>query len=397
MRLVLLHILFFLFNTSVFSQSYLSRAKEIRNLEHAQAFTDSVPQVILGFMHDKMGNPDYDAIKKELEPGTSFESGGYHVVVVKAGKKNLYRFRLITMSRLNNPEAEAQIETVLKELKRGSSFETLFETYAENIGPESPAYGDVGWVDIDFFVDSFKSKIVGKKKGDQFIASDPTSGWYNVVDMTHNPQAEKGHFVLLIPNTNTSSYFNTINHHKNIGKLTSSQQMRDYAGKHPVDVQLELLNEASNPQIYAELQEQLKSKGSKSKNWIVNNERAYQFISDTSVQLLSLQYIYLNGSELSREQRSAAIHDIYDQFYANVPFDSIVQQYWPDNNGLSTLQNIESGLLADDLVEKVKTTTVGQLFVARVGQSYFLGVPIEKPKQRESYLVISYPKPSSDE
>ncbi|PWL27657.1 MAG: hypothetical protein DCO96_10145 [Fluviicola sp. XM-24bin1] len=392
MRLFIVHILFVLLAKASFGQDYLSEAKQIRDIEQAQAFADSLPQVVLGFLHDKMVNEDYQSRKDKLKPGDSFESGSYHVVTIDKGSKEIYRFRLLTMSAQNTPGARGQINRIYQELEAGAEYEELFTKYAQNSGPDKEVYGDVGWVDLDYFVDSFQDAVRGKKKGEQFVAGDDQIGWYNIVDMTHNPTKMKGHFVLLIPNTSPTSYFDSIDHEKSISKLKSTEDLRAFAEKYPGDVQLEILNKASNPELFEEMK-RLRAEGNKKTDDIISSDyRSYKFVIDTTVQLFSFQYVYLDGSKMTREERTESIHDIYDQFYANVPFDSIVEQYWPDHNGMSILRNIESGLLADDLVEKVKSTTVGQLFVARVGQSYFLGVPLEKPKQLESILVISYPK-----
>lgn len=391
MQRLLLHILFLLLVISSNAQDHLTRAKEIHNREQAQSFADSIPQVVFGFLHDKMPNDDYQSRKSDLKPGDSYESGAYHVVVVEEGSKELYRFRLITMTNQKYPNAKDEVKKVFMELNNGTSFEELYQNYAENKGPTANDYGDVGWVDLDVFVDSFRDAVIGRSKGDQFMAGDHASGWYNIVEMTHNPKATKGHFVLLIPKSNPNNYFEAIDHKKNISKLNTKEELRNYVLKYPGDVQLELVNNTSQRELFEEFQKEreLNKEGTVE---LSSDQRWYQFIEDTSVQLVSIQYVYLDGSKMSRDERSEAIHDIYDQFNANVPFDSIVDQYWPNNNGLSILRNIESGLLAEDLVEKVRTTTVGQLFVARVGQSYFLGVPLEKPKQLKSMLVISYPK-----
>ena len=391
MRLLYLHILFLFLATGTYAQDYLSRAKEIRNIDEARLFADSLPQVVLGFMHDKMLNVDYQSRKDELKPGDTYESGSYHVVTIDEGAKEIYRFRLLTISNQNSPNAKDEIKRVFEKLNEGSSYKDLFEQYAQNSGPDTDALGDVGWIDLDYFVDSFQAAVKGKKKGDRFIAGDDATGWYNIVDMTHNSKKMKGHYVLLIPNSNPNNYFSNIDHEKNISKLKSSEDLREYVNKYPGDVQLELLNNTSKRDLFLRFKEE-QEQDKKNATIIPGDQRAYKFIKDTSVQLLSIQYVYLDGSSISRDERSEAIHDIYDQFHANVPFDSIVEQYWPNHNGLSILRNIESGLLADDLVEKVHSTTVGQLFVARVGQSYFLGVPLEKPKQLKSTLVISYPK-----
>lgn len=395
MRLLYVHILFLFLASGSYAQDYLSRAKEIRDIDQAQMFADSLPQVVFGFLHDRMNNEDYQSRKDDLNPGDSYESGSYHVVTIAEGSKEIYRFRLLTMTNKNSPHAKGEIKRVYEKLKDGDKFEDLFTQYAQNGGPDKEVYGDVGWVDLDFFVDNFQSAVRDKKKGDQFVAGDDETGWYNIVDMTHNPKKMKGHFVLLIPNANPNNYFNNVDHKKNISRLNTKEEYRAYVNKHPGDVQLELLNKTSNRQLFDEFKVLLEDKKEKDLE-ISKDQRVYQYISDTSVQLMSIQYVYLDGSKITREERSEAIHDIYDQFNANVPFDSIVEQYWPDHNGLSILRNIESGLLADDLVEKVKTTTVGQLFVARVGQSYFLGIPLEKPKQLESMLVISYPKQNEE-
>ena len=103
MRLLYLHILFLFLATGTYAQDYLSRAKEIRNIDEARLFADSLPQVVLGFMHDKMLNVDYQSRKDELKPGDTYESGSYHVVTIDEGAKEIYRFRLLTISNQNSP------------------------------------------------------------------------------------------------------------------------------------------------------------------------------------------------------------------------------------------------------------------------------------------------------
>jgi hypothetical protein len=391
MRVIFVYILFLLTTTSLFAQDYLARAKEIRDVKQAALFADSLPQVVLGFMHDDMNNDDYQSRKENLKPGDAFKSGSYQVINIAEGTKDIYRFRLLTLTEQRFPDAENQVEKLLQEINNGASYEDTFEEYAENNGPDAQAFGDVGWVDLDYFVESFKTTVEKRNKGDRFIAGDTGSGWFNIVEMTHKPKKKKGHFVLLIPDANPDPFFQNINHQKNIAKLSGKQELRRYAQKHPGDVTVQLLNEASNQELFDAFVEQSVMVSKEEAGVITKDRTSYCFVADTSVELFSIQYIYLNGSEMSRETRSEAIHDIYDQYYANVPFDSIVEQYWPDNKGLSQLHNIEGALLADDLVEKVRATTVGQLFVARVGQSYFLGVPLEKPKKVKAILVLSYP------
>ncbi|XOV68654.1 MAG: peptidylprolyl isomerase [Fluviicola sp.] len=396
MRFVFLHILFLFIASGSYAQDYLSKAKEIRNIEQAQLFADSLPQVVFGFLHDKMPNEDYQSRKDNLKPGDSYVSDSYHVVVVAEGAKEIYRFRLLTMTTRNTPNAKEEIRDVFEQLNAGTSFEDLFERHAQNSGPDKEVFGDAGWVDLDFFVEPFQKAVRGKSKGDQFIAGDEKSGWFNIVDMTHKPKKIKGHYVLLIPKANPNDYFSNVNHHKNISKLKSPEEMRRYAKKYPGDVMLELLYDENEPELYSTFLEQRKTQTKEELGIVEKDQRSYKFMRDTTLELYSIQYVYLDGSAMSREERTAAIHDIYDQFHANVPFDSIVEQYWPDNNGFSTLRNIDGGILAADLVEKVKTTTVGQLFVARVSQSYFIGVPLEKPKKRPAVLVLSYPNTSQE-
>lgn len=375
----------------MFAQDYVARAKQIRDVEQAALFADSLPQVVLGFMHDDMNNEDYQTRKDNLESGDGYTSGSYHVINIAEGTKEIYRFRLLTVTEQRVPDAKNQVEKLLLEINNGASYEETFKEYAENNGPDAQAFGDVGWVDLDYFVESFKTTVEKRKKGDRFVAGNAESGWYNIVEMTHKPKKKKGHYVLLIPNANPDPFFQNINHQKNIAKLSEKQEFRRYAQKYPGDVMVQLLNEASNRELFDAFKEQSVMVSKEEAAVITQDGTSYHFVADTSVELFSIQYIYLNGSEMSRETRSEAIHDIYDQYYANVPFDSIVEQYWPDNKGLSQLLNIEGALLADDLVEKVRATTVGQLFVARVGQSYFLGVPLEKPKKVDAILVLSYP------
>lgn len=379
---------------TLFAQDYFSQAKEIRNVDAAKDLADSVPQILYGFLHDELNNEDYRSRMKNLEPGDWYSSGGYRVVVIAAGSKRIYRFRTLSMTRQKTPDAKTQVASLLEQVNNGTSFESLFDQYAENSGPDAQVYGDVGWVDLDFFVDSFQEAVAERKKGERFVAGDEERGWFNLVEMTHKPKKKKGHFVLLIPNTNPKSYFETIDHQKNISKLSSRDDLFRYAEKYPGDVMIQMLNQRSDVALY----NRFASEENRAQETTIIKEEStnYQFIKDTTVELFSIQYIYLNGAQMTRDARSEAIHDIYDQFHSNVPFDSIVSQYWPDNNGLSQLRNIEGALLAEDLVEKVRSTTVGQLFVARVGQSYFLGVPLEKPKQVDAVLVIAYPNTTEE-
>ncbi len=390
MRVVFLHILLLLIASNAFSQDVLQEAQQIRDLEQAQQLADNNPQVVFGFLHNEMNNEDYSRREKDLNPGDTYTSGNYHVVVIAEGAKEIYRFRLLTITNQKTPNAKDKVEKLLKEINAGASYEKAFEQYAENNGPDKEVYGDVGWVDLDYFVDDFSKVVANRKKGDRFVAGDDARGWHNLVEMTHKPKKKNGHFVLLIPKSDQQSYFESINHAKNIAKLDSREELFNYAQKYPGDVMIQLLNSKSNAELYNSLAIR-KDRDFSKEEVLTDGQTSYRHILDTTVELFSIQYVYLNGSEMSRETRTEAIHDIYDQFHNNVPFDTIVAQYWPDNNGLSKLQDIEGALLAPDLVEKVRTTTVGQLFVARVGQSYFLGVPLEKPKKVPAFLVISYP------
>lgn len=392
MRLVFSILVLLIFPASVQAQDYLSKAAKIRDISSAQSFADSIPQVVLGFLHDEMENEDYQVRKDTLKPGDIYESGAYHVVNIAEGSKEIYRFRLLTITKQRTENPKETIEALYTELENGATFEKLFDEYAQNNGPDAKKYGDVGWVDLDFFVDSFKSDVKDRKKGERFIAGDEASGWFNIVEMTHKSRKMKGHYVLLIPRTNTNNFFSNINHHKNVLKLKTREEMQAYSEKYPGDVLLELLYNLNKPELYKSFEQQSKMVSKEEFGIISKDQRNYKFIRDTILQLYSIQYVYLNGSSMSRDARTEAIHDIYDQFHSNVPFDSIVAQYWPDNKGYSTLRNIDGGLLAKDLAAKIDETTVGQLFVARVGQSYFIGVPLEKTKSVPAVLVLSYPK-----
>jgi len=396
MRLIISFVLFLVIPATLQAQDYLSKAQKIRDISHAQSFADSVPQVVLGFLHDEMENEDYQDRKNSLKPGDTYESGAYHVVTVAEGSKEIYRFRLLTITKQQTANPKEIIDSLFEELEKGVAFEELFEANAQNNGPDARKFGDVGWVDLDFFVDSFQSAVKDRKKGERFIAGDEASGWFNIVEMTHKPRKMKGHYVLLIPRTNTNNFFSNIDHHKNISKLKSREEMRAYSEKYPGDVLLELLYNENKPELFKSFVEQSKMVTKEEFGVIPKDQRNYKFIRDTTLKLYSIQYVYLDGSSMSRDARTEAIHDIYDQFHSNVPFDSIVAQYWPDNKGFSTLRNIDGGLLAKDLVTKVNETTVGQLFVARVGQSYFIGVPLEKTKTVPAVLVLSYPQSSKE-
>lgn len=391
MRGLILHIILLLVSSSLFAQDFLEEMKGISSLEEARSFADSLPQVKLAFLHPEIQNQEYVDRHQDLKPGDTYKTGNYRVFIVSEGSKEVYRFRLLTLTQRQTDNAAEQAQKIFDELKDGLSFEQLFDEYAEN--KMNGNRGDVGWVDPEFFIKSFRNDLQGKTKGDQFLSIDQESGWYNIVDMTHNPKTTSGHFVLFYPEVATNSVPPEVNHEKNIQKLTSQEELRSYAKGYPGDVSLQLLNKIASRELFDRI---IKRKGEVRKKepvFIDDGTLRYRWIRDTSVELLSVQYIYLNGAKLSRDAKNEAIHDIYDQFHSNVPFDTIVKQYWPDNNGLSIMRNIEGSLLDEDFASKVRSTTVGQLFVARVGQSYFLGVPLEKPRKVDAVLVLAYPKP----
>jgi len=394
MRNVFLKVIFLLFFLNVSAQDYTEQALSIRSPEKAKAFADSLPMVHTAFMHADVKDQEYINRMKELQPGDTYKTGNYQVVIVAEGKKELYRFRSIVLTKHKTNDAKNLAEKIFRQLQSGESFEQLFDAYAENKTPGIAASGDLGWIDPDFFDASFKKELIGKSKGDQYLISDAEQGWFNIIEVTHNPKESQGHHILFYPDVAPSTIIPKVNHEKNIAKLKTSSALRNYAKNHPAEVSLQLFNKAGNRTIFERISAE-KSVSDKNQSVVIDdNASRFLLIKDTTVELFSIQYVYLNGAELSRDKKNEIIHDIYDQFHSGVKFDSIVTQYWPDNDGRSVLRNIEGSLLAEDLVAKVRSTTVGQLFVARVGQSYFLGVPLEKPKKVDAFLMLSYPKPS---
>lgn len=396
MRTFLLHIVFLFCLLSIHAQDYTALAKDVRSLEEAQKLADSLGPVNVGFMHAELENPEYLARMNELQPGDSYLTGFYRVVVVSEGSKDLYRFRLLSLTEKNTPGASQKAKELFRDLINGRPFEELHQEYAENKTDGENSVGDVGWVDPDFFIESFKKDLVGHRKGEQFLSSDPALGWYNIVEMTHEPKEMQGHYVLFFPEEQQQVFDPSVNHEKNFRKLKSLQEFKGYVQSYPGDVSLQIMNKAGNADLFESMVSEKENVKKNEPTTIDADGIRYRWLKDTTVELFSIQYVYLDGSKMTSESKNEAIHDIYDQYHANVPFDSIVSHYWPDHNGLSVMRNIEATLLAEDLVTKVRATEVGQLFVARVGQSYFLGVPLEEPKKVEAFLVIAYPKPMEE-
>jgi hypothetical protein len=374
-------------------QELLKELQEVRTLAEAQRYADSLPQLNFGFMHTDAEISEYQERRKKLKPGDTFKTQMHQFVVVSKGKKELYRFRLLTLmaSEVNN--ADVLADSIVEAMQGGTSFTSFYESFANDRAKEQNPSGDLGWVDPDYFTGDFKDDILGKQKGDIFLTKDERAGWYNIVEMTHAPKLTSGHYVLFYAAGQSSPELPIVNHEKQTRGLQSTHEFKLYTQRYPGVVALELLHQSSNETLYRRFLAMQRVAQQGDALVIDSEETRYRVVKDTTVELFSIQYIYLNGEKMSRDERNAAIHDIYDQFHANTPFDSIVTQYWPDHDGRSVLRNIDGALLADDLVEKVRSTIVGQLFVARVGQSYFLGVPLEKPKKRAALLVLSYPKP----
>ena len=393
MRTLSFHVVFLFCLLSVNAQDFTALTKEVRSIEDAQKLADSLEQVNVGFMHAELENPEYLERMNELKPGDTYLTGFYRVVVVSEGNKDLYRFRLLSLTEKNTPGAAETSKELLRDLKNGRSFEELHNEYGENKTDEENSVGDVGWVDPDFFIESFKRDLIGRTKGEQFLSSDPKLGWYNIVEMTHEPKEMRGHYVLFFPEEQQQVFDPSVNHEKNFRKLKSIQEFKNYVQSNPGDVSLQLMNKTGNANLFESMASEKENVKKNEPITIDADGLRYRWLKDTTVELFSIQYIYLDGSKMSSETKNEAIHDIYDQYHANVTFDSIVSQYWPDHNGLSVMRNIEGTLLADDLVTKVRASEVGELFVARVGQSYFLGVPLEEPKKVAAFLVIAYPKP----
>ena len=152
---------------------------------------------------------------------------------------------------------------------------------------------------------------------------------------------------------------------------------------------LELFSESST-YLFSDILKRSDSKRGDEGVYFDDYEKRYRWIKDTSVVLYSFNYIYLSGDQLSKKDKDDAIKDIYNKFNKGVPFDEIIAEYWPDNNGMSNLSEIDGGLLDPDFVAKLQTTGIGELFVARVSQSYFIGVPYKEPRTEKAFLVLSY-------
>lgn len=386
-------LLFLLFlPTLLFAQDHLSKIQGIKSLREAESYASAHEDVNIAFMHAEMNNEPYLSRMDSLEVGDSYEAHMYRIYIAAEGEKKLYRFRLISLTdQRKNNRAGVLADSITEELRSGTNFDTLFIRFAENPGGEFGILGDVGWTDLDYFIASFQDDLRGKHKGDIFVSHDYEKGWHNVVEMTDEPKTVTGHYVLFFPELSFINSQVTIDHAPRIEKLKTANEMVAYAQKNAADgVSLLLLNELANKEMYNEMAE-VKKKTKRKKPIILNKDGArYRWVADTTVELYAFQYIFIDGSKYDKDAKNAMLNDIYARYSAGTPFDTLATEYWGSNSNQSRLEGIEGSLLMPEVTAKLNSTEVGQIFVARTSQSYFIGVPLRKPENAAAFLVIQY-------
>lgn len=392
MRAIAVFSSLFLLFANVFGQSYnVEEVEAIQSLEEAEAYVELHSDIYLTFLSSESKDLEYLKRRDSLKPGDSYAAPYFNVHIVAEGEKELYRFSLVSLNEQVNPNAAEDSKKALLELQEGTPFEEVFRKYVDNLIDRGPETGDLGWVDIDYFVESFRNDLLNRNKGDKFISHDEERGSYHVIEITHAPKKFKGHYALFYGGAVSPTVVSEENHAKNIAKLKGEKELLAYAKKYQDEVFLNLINEVSNQREY-NLFTEAKKNTSKNKPVVIEREdQDYRYVKDTTVQLYSIQYIYIDGTNLAKEEKNKRINEIYNKFHAGTEFDELVEEYWPENRGMSKMLNVEGVLLAEDLVAKVRTTNVGELFVARVGQSYFIGIPLEKPLTANAYLLLTYP------
>ncbi len=377
---------------NVFAQGHRDASETIRSEDDAIAYADAHSSVSAIFLCDDFNRIQLGDQSDTLKPGDLVSNRHYEMRIIALQEKEIYRFKIISLTTTQDENAAERIDDMYRQSQAGKTFN---EVYHDNmpIPPKTELeLGDAGWLDADFYPEPFQSAVKAGKKKDVFVVHDTVRGWHNLVFVTHAPKKAKGFFVLLYPQAEAGSLpIPKVNHANNIELIVASEELIMYGKKYPDEVRLELINASSEPYRYSEI---AKVKGNRAVDAPVyydDSEFRYRWIKDTTVMLYSFQYVYLNGETLSKEERNTAIQDIYKRFNDGVPFDTIVKDYWPDNKGMSTLSAMDGALLDPDFVAKLDETNVGELFVARVSQSYFVGVPLTAPQEVNAFLVLGFP------
>lgn len=377
--------------SDVFGQGHRDGTASIRTQEAAQNYTSRYPTVAMKFLCKEFYRSPLGKEPDTLKAGDVVESMYFESRLVEKLEKEIYRFKLISVFDRQEPNAAALIDSMYARMNAGVSFSQVYSDFLPPPPKSELELGDLGWVDADLFTEPFSEAIKSAKKGDVFVIHDTVQGWHNLVWMTHDSKKASGFIALeYLKSEATTLPMDKINHAENIRALKGVEELRAYAIKYPEEVTLELIQESASPYQFNEFVK-AKAKSTEAQGvYFDDYEKRYRWIKDTSVVLYSFDYIYLNGDQMSKKDKDAAIKDIYKKFNAGVDFSEIIKEYWPENNGMSTLSEIDGGMLDPDFTAKLKTTGVGELFVARVSQSYFIGVPNKKPRTEKAFLVLSY-------
>lgn len=380
-----------LFPSLLFAQDHLSAIQSIHSLKAAEEYAEKHEDVNVAFMHARMNNEPYLSRMDSLQVGDSYEAHMYRIYVAAEGEKKLYRFRLISLTdQKQNGHARERADSIVEQLKAGTSFEQMFLQFTEN-PIDSTSFGDVGWVDLDYFIPSFQDDVRDKHKGDIFASHDDNLGWHNIVEMTEEPEVVQGHYVLFFPEMSFVNSQVDVDHSLRIDKLKTPDELISYANKHAAEgVSLVLFNKKGNPTMYEAMSE-AKAAAKRKKPIVVEEDvNRYRWIRDTTVELYAFQYIFIDGSKYSKDEKNKMLNDIYQRHQSGIPFDDLATEYWGSKNNQSRLENIEGTLLMPEVTEKLNSTDVGQIFVARTSQSYFIGVPLRKPEKVPAFLAIQY-------
>lgn len=392
MKIVALFVMFSFLAAQAIAQGHREDTENIRTVKEAVEYAQVFATVNTQFL-----SMDFERffLGKELDtlkPGDLHTTSYYEVRTVAIIEKDIYRFNMISLFDAQKPDAATLVDSMLHKMKTGSSFQDVYKTFMPIPPVSERAPGDVGWIDIDIFEDPLNTAIRTAKLNDIFTVHDTVRGMHHLVWITHESKKASGPFVVFYPREHATELpMKGINHGDAVKRITDANALIDYAKKYQNELTLELVHRFSMPELFEEIQQIKKDQPANSAVVHDGDEKQYRYIKDTLVSLYSFQYIYLNGNRLTKGECKDAIHDIYKKFNDGVSFDEIISEYWPDNNGFSTLENVDGALLAPDFVAKLNDAKVGELFVARVSQSYFIGVTIDPKRTENAFLVLGIP------
>lgn len=386
------NLLLFLLITLSFNglpQDHKTAIAGLNNLEDAQVYADKHQDVNVIFLHENLENSTYLQMKDTLKVGDSFKMQFYRLRVVELGKKDLYNCRYIFMNDYDMIDGEAQInqDKIIEELKAGKNFSDLHSEYSMD---DNENGGDLGWIDPDHMAAGFRDALLEHKNGDFFKCSDDSLGWHYVVEITEKPKKVEGHYMLIYPEEGPIEIDQNIDHEANLKELSTDEEVRDYARKNEA-VNLHLLNEINDLKFFSYVNDLVKKGEPVVGNKVDIEGMRYVVLKDTTVKLYTFQYIFIDGSTISDEERKRRVNDIYTRYNEGESFQSLVNAYWTENKEYSTMSNVDGSLLMEELVAQLNAKGPGELFVARTSQSYFVGIPIEATKLAKAYLAISYP------